>query len=236
MFQRVFPSLGRILAGKRQPPAAIEERRVWVRHPCRTATTVHNASDPQSMPVSAWARNVSRGGVMLVVRRRIEAGELVSIELAGDGESRGAVLACVLQAEAAAEGEWVLNCSFAAELSLEDLQLFDVASPRAVEAEQRSLIRYSCRATAAYEVLGGSLAERGSAGVLNVSIGGIGLLTAHPICVGTLLSLQLRHVSERLVATMLASVVTARPAPEDRTILGCNFLGELSQEQLADFV
>jgi hypothetical protein len=231
MFNRVLPSLGRYVDRKPSTPA-VEERRVWVRHPCTAATTVQSASDPQSAPIAARVHNVSRGGVMLVAGRRIDAGELISIELPGREENRGSVLACVLQTEAAGADEWELNCAFAAELSPGDVRLFDVGASDPVEAEQRSLIRYSCRASAVYEVVGGSQAERGGAAVLDVSIGGIGLATAHPIPLGALLNLEVRDAGGRSVATMLASVVTARPAPDGRSVLGCNFMGELSEAQL----
>jgi hypothetical protein len=169
---------------------------------------------------------------MLVAGCRIDAGELVSIELPSDEANRGTVLACVLQAEASGAEEWALNCAFAAELSFADLRLFDESASLPVEAEQRSLIRYSCQASAVYEVVGGGPAERGGAALLDVSIGGVGLATARPLALGALLSLELRDAAGRPVATMLASVVTSRPAPDGRATLGCNFMGELSEDQL----
>jgi len=231
MLQRVLPSLGRLVSRKSSPPPA-EERRVWVRHPCRTETTVQSTNDPQSAPIAARVRNVSHGGIMLVADHRIDAGELVSIDLPGDGANRGAVLACVLQTEAAGTNEWALNCAFSAELSSDDLRQFDVAFPGLVEAEQRSRIRYSSQAAAVYEVVGDSTAERGTAEVLDVSIGDVGLATTHAIGLGTLLNVELSDSGGHRVATMLASVVSARPSTEGRFILGCNFLGELNEEQL----
>jgi hypothetical protein len=236
MFERVLPTLGRFLGGKQQSTTPVEERRVWVRYPCRMAATVHSTGDPQFAPIPARARNVSRGGVLLVVGRRIEAGELISIELPGESDSRGAALACVLNAQAAGENDWALRCSFATELSPSDLQRFDVEALENAQAEQRSLIRYSCQATAVYEVVGGDSAASGCAAVTDLSIGGIGLAVEHSIALGTLLNLHLRDANGRPVVTMITSVVTARPASNGRWLLGCNFLGELSEEQLAQLV
>jgi hypothetical protein len=236
MFERVLPTLGRFLGGKQQTTTPVEERRVWVRYPCRTAATVHSTGDSQFAPMPARARNVSRGGVLLVVGHRIEAGELISIELPGEAEGSGSVLACVLNAQAAGESEWALHCSFATELSPSNLQLFDVEALENAQAEQRSLIRYSCQATATYELVGGDSSVTGTAAVTDVSIGGIGLAVEQSIALGTLLNLHLRDATGRPVVTMITSVVTARPASNGRWLLGCNFLGELSEEQLAQLV
>jgi hypothetical protein len=236
MFQRVLPSLGRLLGRKKRLVTRVEERRVWVRHPCRLETTVHAASDGDKAPLSARVRNVSRGGIMLVVNQPIAAGDLVSVEVPTDSEpSKGTFLACVLHVHAEAENEWALSCSFAAELSDGELRQFGISSVTTGGEEQRALIRYPCRAQAAYEVVGCS-AEHGYASVVNVSVGGIGLSTIQPIAVGTLLNLDLRDSTDRVIATMLASVVSTRPGSEGEFLLGCNFLGELSEAQLRDLV
>jgi len=171
---------------------------------------------------------------MLVADRRIDVGKLIDVELPGGDGRNGSVLACVLQSEAAGSDHWALNCAFATELSSGDLSLFDVGVSSSVEAEQRSSIRYSSWASAVYTIVGGSMAERGGGAVLDLSIAGLGLATANPIPLGTLLNLELLDAGGRAVATMLASVVTARPAPDGRSILGCNFMGELSEAQLSD--
>jgi hypothetical protein len=170
---------------------------------------------------------------MLLVNRRIEAGELLSIELPdNDAQARGTVLVCVLSANAEADDEWSLSCSFSAELSEDDLQLFGVPAAQGGESEQRTLIRYVCNAHCVYEIIGGT--ERGRAEVHDLSVGGVALTTATRIAVGSLMNLWLRDANERPIATMLASVVSARTTPDGSCSLGCTFLGELSEGQLRE--
>jgi hypothetical protein len=172
---------------------------------------------------------------LLVVDRHIEAGELLSIELpSDDGHSGGTLLACVHSVNAGAEKEWALSCSFSEPLSEGDLRLFGIAAARAGEPEQRTLIRYPCRAMCVFEIIGSSGAQRGRADVHDLSVGGVALTTATAIAVGSLLNLWLQDEHEHPIATMLASVVSSRPGPDGTCTLGCTFLGELSESQLHD--
>src|SRR5262245_44202126 len=209
MLQRVLPFLERL--GRRKATAMpIEERRVWVRHPCRLETTLQAGDADERAPISARVRNVSRGGIQLIVDRCIQTGELIGVDLPGPDE--GAVLACVLHTAKAGSREWALNCSFAAELGDDELRLFSAASSSSADAEQRASVRYPCKSRVVYQVVGGDALQRGFATVLNLSSGGAALSVAHPLAVGTLLDLSLRDEEDRLVASMLASVVRVRPA------------------------
>src|SRR5262249_45145490 len=208
----------------------IEERRVWVRHPCRLETTLQAGNTDESGPISARVRNVSRGGIQLIVDRCIQTGELIGVDL--PGPDQGAVLACVLHAAKAGNREWALNCSFAAELGEEELRLFGASSAPATDVEQRASIRYPCKSRVVFQVVGGDASQRGLATVLDLSSGGAALSVAHPLAVGTLLDLSLRDEEDRIVASMLASVVRARPAAAGGCTLGCNFIGELTDSQI----
>jgi hypothetical protein len=207
-----------------------------VRYPSKLATTVQAAGDPDPAPIPARVRNVSRGGIMLMAGGRIEAGELISIDLPPDEEGgESAVLACVLHANPAGGGEWTLNCAFSAELSERDWGVFNLA-PLAPEAERRALIRFASEAQVVYEVVGGSPDQCGTAQPVNVSRGGVGFSTAGPITLGSLLNLELRDAKGGRVAVMLASAVSSRRSSDGQCLLGCNFIGELSEEQLRDLV
>jgi hypothetical protein len=233
MFHRVLPSLNGLIQRKKPAAPPIEERRVWVRHPCRMETTVQPTGADPVAALAARVQNISRGGLMLSVDRRIEPGELLSIELPGDdAQARKTVLACVLSVNAEGENEWTLSCSFSVELSEGDLRLFGVQASPAGESEQRTLVRYACKANCVYEIIGS--AERGQADVQDLSVGGMALATATSIPVGSLLNLWLRDENDCPIATMLASVVSARSAPDGSCTLGCTFLGELSESQLRD--
>jgi hypothetical protein len=236
MFQRVLPSLGRFVGAKADSAPATEERRVWVRHPCTLATMIRAAADPEPAPVSARVLNISRGGIMLVAACPVESGDLIHIDLPVDpdgGES--AVLACVVRVQAAANGEWNLNCSFSADLSEEDWRLFKLEPPTA-EAERRALIRFISQAQVVYEVVGGTPEQRGTAECVDVSTGGVGFPIPTAVALGSLLHLDLRNTEGRRVAVMLASAVSTRKAPDGRQFLGCNFMGELADAQLRELV
>jgi hypothetical protein len=236
MFQHVLPVLGRFVGRKTHDAPPTEERRVWVRHPCSLATTVQAAGDAEPTPILARVRNVSHGGIMLVVGRRIEPGDLIRIDLPADSEGgESAVLACVLRVNPAGNEEWTLNCAFSADLSEHDWRVFNLEPPEP-ESERRAMIRYACHAQVIYEVMGGAQAQRGTAQLVNVSTGGIGFATAEAITLGSLLNLELRDSNGTRVAVMLASAVSTQRTRDGRCFLGCNFLGELSEQQLRELV
>jgi hypothetical protein len=236
MFQRVLPTLGRFVGRKTSAAPVTEERRVWVRHACALATSVTSTSDPEPAPIAARVRNVSRGGIMLIVASQIEAGDLIRIDLPADAEGgESAVLACVVRVNSAENGQWALNCTFSADLSEADWQLFDL-EPTPPEAERRARIRYVCKAEVIYEVVGGRLDQRGSAQCVDISTGGVGFPIAGPVALGSLLHLELRDGGGHRVAVMLASAVSTRRTPDGQYLLGCNFMGELGDAQLRNLV
>jgi hypothetical protein len=66
---------------------------------------------------------VSSTGLSLVLRRRFEAGAGLAVELPGaDGGTPSVVLARVIRVKAAADGFWVLGCTFISPLSDEELE------------------------------------------------------------------------------------------------------------------
>jgi hypothetical protein len=236
MFQRVLPTLGRVIGYKSSQVPAMEERRVWVRHPCALTATVRSAAALEPAPTAARVLNVSRGGIMLLASCQVEAGDLIHIDLPADSDiGESAVLACVVQAKATENGEWALNCSFSADLSEEDWRRFNLEPPTP-EAERRALIRYVCQAEVIYEVVGGAPEQRGSAQCVDISAGGVGFPIPGPIGLGCLLHLELRDARARKVAVMLASAVSTRRAPDGNYFLGCNFMGELTDAQLRELV
>jgi hypothetical protein len=67
---------------------------------------------------------------------------------------------------------------------------------------------------------------------MDISPSGIGLQVGQALDVGTLLSVEMRGSGEQTALTMLASVVRAGHMPDGRCTLGCNFIRELSEEEL----
>jgi len=237
MLQRVLPSLSALIRRKPESITPLEERRVWVRYPCRAETKLHPAKDSTAEPIPARVHDVSRGGIQLLVEDPMNVGDMVSIDLPGDGSPGPAtVLACILEVRAESDNEWAVSCEFSAELSEGELAQFGVKSPPMSGAEQRAAIRYAGKAQASFEVIGGGSTDRGLGRVLDLSASGVGLAVAHPIAVGTLLNIDLCDGNDRRVGTMLASVVRTRPALDGGSILGCNFVGELNENQVRDLI
>src|SRR5215469_16039595 len=98
MLARALASWNRLVRrqwGDRSPD---EDRRVWVRFPSGLETTLQPARGPDGPRLGARVRDVSRGGILLVVDRPFEAGELLSVELpAAEGQPPSTVLACVVR-------------------------------------------------------------------------------------------------------------------------------------------
>ena len=103
-------------------PAEVAERRAAVRYPSQSATACHPVPDGDVL-CSARVVDISTTGVGLVVDRFVEPETLLAIELPSDGPTPGyTLLVEVRHATARGEGEWRLGCSFARELSEDELR------------------------------------------------------------------------------------------------------------------
>ncbi len=232
MLSRALSYCGRALGLGRPAPPAEEERRLWGRFPCDVETTCRAASGPAagSAAMPARVRNISRGGIALVLGRAFEPGTLLSVSLPGEPATE--VLACVVRCEPRPGQAWDAGCTFATELSDQDLQLFGARREKAAASDQRGWVRFTCQARANYQVVR-SPEPSGSrpADVLNISAGGIALEVSEELHVGDLLSLELSRQDE-VVLTTLASVVRTAAVPDGGRLVGCNFIRELAEEQV----
>jgi hypothetical protein len=123
MFERTFSFWRRWVGKSGEAAHAREERRLWVRYPASLATAVHPNTNGTSSRFPSQVRDISRGGVNLLVEHEFEAGQLISVELplAGKGETQH-VLACVVRVAAVGPSQWALGCVFSHELAEEDLE------------------------------------------------------------------------------------------------------------------
>ncbi len=235
MFERTV-SLLRRMVGRQADPAdgPDEDRRVWGRYPSTVETTFREVSKASDRKRSARVDNISRGGIRLVTAHRPEAGTMLAVDLPGpEGQGPYTVLACVVHVGARGEGLWRLGCTFSQELSEEELRAFGAERVRPpAPDDQRTWERFPCRARATCRP---ALAPDGPdtpVEVLNISPSGIGLLAAQEVETGALLSLDLEDAEGRPATTMLACVVHVTPQEGGHWALGCNFIRELSEQEL----
>jgi hypothetical protein len=232
MFSRALSTWKSLVSWGRKEPNTGEERRIWVRHRCTLNTTYQPAHEPDAERLSVQVRDISRGGISLAVDRAFEPGELLSVELPTvPGKPTSRVLACVVRSHCRG-GEWVLGCTFAARLQDQDLQLFGAVRARPDEPDQRSWVRFDCKAGAFYRAVnvpGSTLAQ---ATILNVSASGVALEVEQPLEIGELITIDLRAGEHFLFSTLACVVRVTIPSDGGRTVLGCNFIGELADSQL----
>ncbi|HXG11215.1 MAG TPA: PilZ domain-containing protein [Gemmataceae bacterium] len=246
MFERLLSSITRLVgpcetAGERQVVAS--DRRVWVRYPCNALVSCQPAAD-DTENLLARVINVSRGGIGLLVDRELEPGRFLGVELPAPspfplsssggrgGESGSRVLAYVLHVTPLSGGQWAAGCAFSDELSDADLQAFGARRQKPIEEDQRAWVRFPCPVQASYQVIRGIESAPRPARVVDISACGIGLEVGRSLEVGTLLSLEMRGAGQETVLTILASVVRVTPQPDGCWRLGCNFIRELTEEEL----
>jgi c-di-GMP-binding flagellar brake protein YcgR len=224
--------LGRPAASAAKAATAEDERRVWVRFPADLETRLVAPTRPDEPGLPARIRDVSRGGTKVLVSRAFDPGSLLTVVLpSSSGKTSLAVLACVVHCQPAGEGEWLLGCSFSAELDDDDLSGFGAVKARPLGPDGRNWARFPCDVTATVQRLSDDDPIRYSARVRDISASGVALLVDNDIPTGTLLNAELHGASEQTF-TILACVVHVAPAPEGGHILGCNFIRELNETDL----
>jgi PilZ domain len=217
--------------------APTDERRIWIRYPSTVETTCGPVSGNGTKGLPARVRNISRGGVNLLVEHCVSPGSLLGIELPGPAEPETyTVLAYVLHATPEATEQWSLGCTFARELNDEDLEAFGAHRRRSPASDQRQWMRYCCSATAQYQLVSAKTIEKWPAKVLDISASGIRLSVDQLIDVGALLSLELHAADGTASRVMLACVARLNPTTAGEWILGCNFIRELSDDELQALV
>ena len=110
-----------------QPPQGRRlECRVYQRLDCEIPGFCKPASDLGSAEEARWSaivRDISQGGVRLLLSRRYQPGAGLAIELpAKDGQEICTFFAKVIHVRADADGLWVHGCQFVSPLSLDEMK------------------------------------------------------------------------------------------------------------------
>lgn len=240
MFERTF-SFWRRLVGKPSPrddsnaktsTAMADDRRLWVRYATDLRGQVQRADEKGGERILAKVGDLSLGGANLVVDKRFETGQMLSLELpAQRGETR-TVLACVVRVTPQRSGKWSLGCVFSRELDHGDLRAFGARKEPAAESDQRIWVRYACDVRATYRKFGAPPSDARPVQVLNISASGIGLLLEPFLDAGRLLNVDLFDKSGRKACAILTCVVHTTARADGHTAAGCNFIRELTEEEL----
>ncbi len=236
----MFGSFWRSLVGKSAggPGTAAEtERRLWVRHDVELDAACLPAGQPHTEQFSARVRDISRGGINLIVSRELQPGELLSLELPHRDDQPGhCLLVCVVRVEPASQGEWALGCLFSEELEHDELEIFGALRQETPPSDQRIWQRFPCNLEATIQAISPEDANPVPAQVLNVSARGIGLLVKQPTTTGALINVALQGGAGKGQRTILACVVHITSHDEGVWALGCNFIRELEEEDLQALV
>jgi hypothetical protein len=236
MLQRTLSSLGNVVGWRKDrsdsTPDLEAERRVWVRYPCDLEASCRPANTPDAMRLSARVRNVSRGGINLLLDCPVQSGSLLSVELPGISDQLNSTVLAYVVRVSRKSGGWSVGCTFATELNDEDLEPFGARRIKHRPEDQRSFVRFPCNVQAVYRFVKGPEPNAGQARVVNVSANGIGLLTDRPVDLGKLLSLELRSASTDFSLNILACVVRLTPHSDSEWALGCNLIRELTHKEL----
>jgi hypothetical protein len=237
MFKQTAASLWRRLTSRRRVAevsvggaAQEDDRRFHGRQPTDVRTCCAQADNPTAT-FDVRVRNVSPGGVKLFLDRHLEPGTLLTLNLPPQGDAdETTVLACVVHCAAMHPGEWLAGCSFAAQLSDDDLVRFG-ARP-AHPSDHRAFDRRPCNVSAQCLLVGGEAEAAWPARILNISPAGMALHVTRAIANGCLMSAQLQGAPGRAPLTILACVVHVSTQSDGGHVLGCNFIRELGEQDL----
>lgn len=105
--------------------ATADERRAHVRYPCEFDSSCSPISAARGSQWTGKVRDISQGGIGIILSRRFELGTLLSVEIQEpDGRSSGSLLARVVHVTPHSSGGWAVGCCFTSELSEEEVKNF----------------------------------------------------------------------------------------------------------------
>jgi head-tail adaptor len=212
--------------------SVVDDRRLWVRYATDLQGNVQLATDGQSEKFLANVRDLSLGGANVRIDRPIEAGQMLTLELPADENEIRTVLACVVRVIPEANGVWSLGCVFSRELSRSDLVRCGTPKVESADDNKRVWVRFACTLKANCRRASDPASEACPVDVLNISATGIGLSVRTVLELGTLLSVDLLDKNGRPACAILACVVHSTLRASGDYSLGCNFIRELTEEEL----
>jgi hypothetical protein len=223
-------------AAEQEPRIAAEERRAAPRYHV-TLTADCRPVDNIGRCCQGEVRDISTLGVGFVLPRPVEQSDLLEIELRKKTtDFVKTLLARVVHVEPDDAGAWLVGCAFTRELTDAELRQFQAQRVRPEGPDSRRWVRFPCNVeTVCYtsETVPG---ERRPARIVNISPGGLGLLLPCQFTDGTLLRFQTPAHLEQPGREMLVRVVRVLEQTRGYWFLGCEFAGQLRDEDLWAFL
>jgi hypothetical protein len=172
-------------------------------------------------------------GVAFLSSRRLALSVLLEVELSkvGRGTLRK-ILGRVVHVQAYRAGVWLVGCAFTAELTDDELRLFQAERIRPSEIDSRRWVRFPCNVETVCWTSETVPGEQRPARVVNISPGGIGLLLPCEFRQGTLLRFQMPTEATQPGREMLVRVVRAIEHATGYWFHGCEFANRLGDEEL----
>jgi len=200
------------------------ERRAAERYPSQAEASCHSAVASNITPFPTRIQNVSTSGIALVLGRRFEPGTLLGINVADPAtDYECALLAQVVRVVPYQDGQWLVGCAFTNQLGEEELKALRTEPANAIDADRRAWVRMSCDLRAVCR--SGSDQPSGSwcVTVMDVSAGGVRLLSSRALEVGARLSVLLPATKERQARLVTTSVAWRQAEADGQWLLGCEF-------------
>ncbi|WP_020469249.1 PilZ domain-containing protein [Zavarzinella formosa] len=220
----------------RKTSNSAEDRRAHPRFDTEIETVCRPVADGEEH--KAIIRDVSRSGVKLLLDVELVPGTMVRVDVPHAVNSAHTVtlLACVMRVIPESDDRWSCGCMFSLELNDDELAIFGGKKVQGAHGDQRAWIRHPVRAMAEYRVLPGEDDILLTAEVVNLSPAGVGLLLDRHLDPGSVLSVSLHRAKDKPDLSMLASIVYLTDCSDGRWAAGCNFIRELTHEELKSIV
>lgn len=203
------------------------EQRAAIRFSSCSKTSCHIVSSKGASVWDAKVHDLSTDGIGLILQERLEPGTLIALDLENSLKTRVRTLAArVVHAKPEGQGGWLVGCTFVRGLEEREIDLFSAS------ADGRAWVRTCCDLNASVRSTGNQKGGPWLARVINISLGGIGLLSSRPIDKGALLDVTLASPQNGGALTFVARVVQRGVQVDKEWPLGCEFLEQLSQEDV----
>ena len=118
------------------------DRRVWVRYSCDLESKCHSGRGTDELSWSGRVRDISRGGLNLLLNRFFEPGSYLTVDVPlGPDLKVRALVVRVVHALNFGPANWALGCAFERPLEEKDLLAFQVKKPDLPSDDKRAWIR-----------------------------------------------------------------------------------------------